>query len=428
MKNAAILITFFLITFTPILKSQSGSSKYTLDFTRLEERRQFKEEMLQNKIIHNLGYPLTGKHEEKWMEAFWAAEFSLHRSQILRNAIRTALTHFDKRSLSFQRALLEVIYSLYPETFLKELAALVPALEHPKLYAMAVSCLTKNMSNGIQHFIEHMHSTFPEWEKDPILKMLDLELRMRLTPELFTVPPLTDLLSYPIEKHKTIIFSLQRKNREYPGLIVIRKPDGTFLRNEDGSFFTVSQLAKAITRMPGYLTNGNTPEGIFSLQEIYKSEVDFIGPTPSLKIIMPFEDEPSVFFHNRYIRNIHFTEKVYAGLLPESWRNYLPIFEAYYAGKAGRYDIVMHGTTIDPSFYEGESYYPNTPSLGCLCAYEEWCTETGMRLESNQQQLIDAYLSTGSRKGYAVIVNIDDKEEPVTIDDIQHLLLEAEKR
>lgn len=81
----------------------------------------------------------------------------------------------------------------------------------------------------------------------------------------------------------------------------------------------------------------------------------------------------------------------------------------------------MHGTTIDPEFYKAQTYYPQTPSLGCLCSYEEWDT-SGYRIKSNQQQIVDALKNNAIDNGYVVVIDIDDKRRNVEIEDIKDLL------
>ena len=81
----------------------------------------------------------------------------------------------------------------------------------------------------------------------------------------------------------------------------------------------------------------------------------------------------------------------------------------------------MHGTTIDPAYYKGQSYYPQTPSLGCLCSYEEWDVN-GKRIISNQQKLVDKLNGIGATNGYVVVIDINDKKENVQLKEFQKLL------
>jgi hypothetical protein len=78
----------------------------------------------------------------------------------------------------------------------------------------------------------------------------------------------------------------------------------------------------------------------------------------------------------------------YNKFYPESWNTYLPKNMAYYAGKAGRGEIIIHGTTIDTNFYLNQTYYPFTPSMGCLCTLERWNDIDGSLSESEQLKLV----------------------------------------
>jgi hypothetical protein len=87
----------------------------------------------------------------------------------------------------------------------------------------------------------------------------------------------------------------------------------------------------------------------------------------------------------------------------------------------GRNAIIMHGTTIDPEFYKDQPYYPQTPSMGCLCSFEDW-SEDGYRTVSNQQKIVNAINSTGSSEGYVVVIDIDNKKSNVDISEVLPLL------
>jgi hypothetical protein len=94
------------------------------------------------------------------------------------------------------------------------------------------------------------------------------------------------------------------------------------------------------------------------------------------------------------------------------------MLESFYAGKAGRTEIIAHGTTIDPGYFKGMPFYPLTPTQGCLSTKEIWSETTGRILESDQQKLSNAISKAGGPSGYAIVINLDDREEPVSINDI----------
>jgi len=98
----------------------------------------------------------------------------------------------------------------------------------------------------------------------------------------------------------------------------------------------------------------------------------------------------------------------------------------YYAGKAGRSEIIAHGTTINPEYYRDFPFYPNTPSLGCITTTEFWDKETGERIFSDQQSLINGWKSLKAEKGYFILIEIDMKEQDVTLQELLSLLQKLE--
>ena len=110
-----------------------------------------------------------------------------------------------------------------------------------------------------------------------------------------------------------------------------------------------------------------------------------------------------------------------------SWKEYKAIYEAYFAGEAGRRLIIMHGSADDLDYYEEQPYFPFTPSLGCLTTKEKWNSKNGKCVSSDQVKLINAFYSTKQRKGFLVVVELDDKKEPVSFEEIRSLIEEVER-
>jgi hypothetical protein len=268
-----------------------------------------------------------------------------------------------------------------------------------------------------------MRSRFAADPGNPVLLMLGERLRGVTAPGL---PPLKDLLSEQFAPGLTVLYSFQRPNRDYPGLVVVRKPDGSFVRGPSG-IFAVPQLARSITDLPFYLHNGNTPQGIYRMSGFDVSRSRFIGPTENIQLSMPYEIPVDSFLISPMAEDTGWNREVYRRLLPQSWQSYSPLYQAYYAGQAGRTAIIAHGTTINPAYYQGQPYYPQTPSLGCLCTHESWDPQTGRRLDSDQQKLVDAVKQAGAAVGYAVVVYLSDKKAPVSLQEVLPALQAAEE-
>jgi hypothetical protein len=244
-------------------------------------------------------------------------------------------------------------------------------------------------------------------------------LSTRLKPTDINPQPVHEVLKEVLNKsflpHQIVMYSFQRKNRDYPGMVLIRNAEGNFVKDSSGNIFHLPQLARSISNLPGYFQNGNTPQGIFKMYGFAVSMSNFIGPTANVQMGMPVELTIQKFFDDSTILDSAWTMDWYQKLIPKKLRNYLPLYGSYYAGLAGRSEIIAHGTTIDPNFYSGKPYYPLTPTQGCLCTKEIW---DGKRLESDQQKLVNGLLKAGGANGYCVVIEIDDKHAPVTIKDL----------
>ena len=416
-----IISSLFILLFTQCTSDKFSEKDYLSEATLKSEREFFYERSVNQTINNIFQLQLNDSTEHNFQSAFWAMELIQYRSDFTDSVIKHIWNDIEQRSNSFQRAFLEVIYTLYQNEFNQEVQQFVESTDDPKLFAMCVNYLRKTDLDLLE-----MTETFKKRvvlsSKNPIIQML----KYKLGDDEELVPPLIDLLKFNFGKDKTIVFSFQRKNRDYPGLTVIKKPDGEFLRENDGELFYILHLARSVTNLPGYITNGNTPQGIFSIHSIGFSKNVFIGPTPNLQMVLPYEMNPKFYFHDG-VSDTVWNKDYYTNLMPDSWKSYFPIYEAYYAGKAGRNEIIAHGTTIDPNFYSGKPYYPFTPSLGCMTTMEIWSPETGKILESDQIKFMNAFSKAGSDKGFLILIEIDNKTEPVNIDEIKPYIIQAEK-
>lgn len=388
-----------------------------LDYTTASGRQAFRQKLIDTVITPVLQMPLDEATMARIPGVFWASELMLFRSPELQKLLNRLFTILPQQTLGFQRSWLEAVYTLYPNGYSDEAQQFLQITHDPKIFAMSAEYLLQSGEQA-QSILKILKEKFPDYHLHPILTSLN----NRLTGAAQVHGKVKDLLCYRSTAGQAVMYSIQRPNRDFPGLVILRKPDGSFLRNGDGSLFAVQQLARSITNLPGYLTNGNTPQGVFSIQGIDTSENYFIGPTPNIQLVLPFEVPAWKYFHAGNKDDTIFTRERYTALLPPSWRNISALYEAFNAGKAGRCEIIAHGTTIDPEFYNGTTYYPNTPSLGCLCAYEQWDTRSGGRVVSNQQLLIDRILSMQSMPAYCYVVETDAVDAPVTVEEIEKLI------
>ena len=173
--------------------------------------------------------------------------------------------------------------------------------------------------------------------------------------------------------------------------------------------------------MPYYLTNGNTPQGIYRLYGFDKSRSNFIGPTENLQLTMPCETSIRHFLKDSTIVDTAWKPAWYERLLPATLINYQPLYESFFAGASGRTEIIAHGTAVDAEYYRTQTYYPYTPTAGCLCTKELWNAE-GKRMVSDQQLFANAVKKAGGADGYLVVIELNDAQQPVSADEILPLL------
>ncbi len=392
-------------------------SVYAPTTTRLA-RTKLLEELVNWDIEANLQYDLNPDNEENWENAFWPMELIRYHAASAEEKLHEAFSTIGRRSNYFQRGILELVYSNFPTRFVSQVRSLMLHTRDPEIFALAAEYLIQAKAASASSLMRLLQSSFPRDSipSDPVLRMLFD--RLRPDPAKNSHPDLERWLSPDFAPGYTVLYSFQRKNRQYPGIALVRKPDGSFIRDSSGHLFAVPQLALSITGLPFYLTNGNTPQGVFRMDGFAKSSSQFIGPTEDIQLSLPFEIPPDSFFATHDPADTVWTLTRYKGILPPGAALYSPALEAFYAGQAGRTAIIAHGTTIDPSYYLGATYYPETPSLGCLCARETWSQADGKRLSSDQQKLVDAIREAGNGFGYAVVLDLDDQKKPVSVGEV----------
>lgn len=393
-------------------------------------RNEFYTQLVKWAINKNLSEPLVDRDNEyDFSDAFWPMELTLFKSDYAKQRLEYAFQDIGRRDTPFQRGLMEAVYTIYPLDFRKEAEQLLRKTTAPKIFAVCAEYLWRGGKYPEYRPVisRAMQEKFPEdsIRNNPVLYVLNARLKGSWKKE--QMPPLAHLLNAQFAPGLTVMYSFQRPDRDYPGLAVVRKPDGSFVRNSDGTVFHVQQLGRAISNLPFYLTNGNTPQGIYRMSGFAVSSSQFIGPTTNIQLSMPYEIPADSFIVSYPYKDTVWDRNMYRDLLPADWQHYLPAYEAFYAGKAGRTAIIAHGTTIDPDYYKGQVYFPQTPSLGCLCAREQWSPVDGHRMESDQQSLVDAVRQAGDGTGYAVVVDLADVKQPVQLADILPFIRQAEE-
>lgn len=337
-----------------------------------------------------------------------------------------ALATLGPRDAEFQRTMLTAAHTLYPADAAPLIWPLLPQLSTSKPFAIAAYTLLQADPGAALRLRELLPQQFPAWADDARLTAL----MARLQPSAAAQPPLPELLGAPLRPGLPAIFSLQRPGRQALGLALVRGADGRFLRDAAGALFGSPQLTLARTGLPGTLTNGNTPQGVFAIVGAGTATNPNIGPTPYLHSKLPIEATVAEFEHAATTADAPaaaWSEALYDSYLPDSWRGWPPIKEAWLAGRAGRDELLVHGTTINPAYYAGSAYFPGTPQQGCLISSEDWDPATGRLRASRQLTLAQAYAAASPRgdlAGYLVVIELPG-DGPVTAAEAQALVTAA---
>ena len=338
-------------------------------------------------------------------------------------ALLAVLPTLDRQPAALQRPLLTAAYSLYPEAARPALRPLLARLASPREFAIAAYALLGSGEAADRALVQaQLQQRLAQTPNEP--RLLALVQALQPTP---ARPPLAEL--FRARPGHVVVFSLQRPGRQQMGLALVRQADGRFVRRPDGGLFNIAQLALARSGLPGTLTLGNTPQGLFTIQGAGRAASNvWIGATPYLHTKVPLEASVAEFEQRAPGSDEPaWSEARYTALLPAAWRGYAPLREAWLAGRAGRDEMLMHGSTMDPQDYRGQPYFPGTPSAGCLVAMEYWGPD-GALLHSDQLALLKAFTGSGQDRGYLLLLELDAAPTPVSLAEVIAAVREAEAR
>lgn len=209
------------------------------------------------------------------------------------------------------------------------------------------------------------------------------------------------------------IFMFCRTNRLYPCLMVMKNVHGEVVRETNGDIWSHKSLASSSKGLPSYTRNGNTPEGILTIDSV-----------------MPVADAQTSFgkFRRMILSFIPKSknEVLMKSLLPPSSHNSEWWKPSVVARDIGRNLFRIHGTgkiNLDPS----TPYYPFMRTSGCIAQREN--TYEGVTY-TDQRELLDSimlamdltpsYENEQQVKGVIYIVEMDDKNAPVTLEDLAY--------
>ena len=414
-SNKKLLIIAFLLGIAIFTKAQN-IGPYFKDALK-EKRSMFYSNIIKS-INKTLALPLNNITEDAWINSINNINLIKYNPPFVKSKIDEAVNNIAPRSNSFKKAILELINTEYPNKYAPQIKSVFKnATDDVKLMAMAASYILPVTTISERKLMLQQTTALLAKDADNAI-LYELTEQIKNYNKKINIPSLKTFFNKNYLPGQVLVISIQRKNRNFPGITMVRRADGNFVKNADGNLFSVGQLARSAGNMPGYITNGNTPQGIFRMDGFDTSKSFFIGPTTNVQLTMPYEYKASHFYKDSSLIDSIWELDNYRKLLPDNFKNYHPIYGSYYAGKAGRTEIIAHGTTLDTAFYTTKLYAPYTPTAGCLCTKEIWNNKTGFLQISDQLLLTQAIKNAGDANGYLIVIEIDDKKIPVSLTDV----------
>jgi hypothetical protein len=420
MKYCLCLFIFFIINSNsfgqPVFLNPKVATAKQLEYSRLTKM-----------VDATLKLPFADSTQINYESAFWAMEYLEYKPSAALPKLKKIVQLFSFLDTSFRNNLLELIYSNYPKELEYDVKKLLkePTLT-PKQFAVCSEYLIRaNPKNSeiVNKYLSTKMGGMVEAENVNLYYYVLDKLQKNKYNSTSKKEVIKSLLNNEFLANKNVLISFQNKNRNYPGLVLIKQPNGELVKLNDTIFY-VPQLARSSSNLPYYISNGNTPQGIFRVNGFGISTNSFIGPTQNLQLCMPYECALQDFF-DESIEDTLWNKKIFVSIIPEKFQEestYGFLLESLIASMVGRFEIISHGTTVNSAYYKSKPYYGFTPTMGCLQTKETWNYQSGLRTYSDQEKLVNAYKSIGAEKGYLIVLDIIDANRAVTLNDIKNMM------
>ncbi len=423
-----VIVLFFGTTIPsviPLYAQQWQLTNIQTEVVLYPRRERFKQ-YLHQMVKVNLSEPYHPDKEESYNQALDAVTQFMLNDTVTIHYLQQALNTYTLLPSGTQKALLEAILSTQSPAFVTTIQQLLQHEKQPKHLAMMAEYVLQNTTKPRITTIADLQKLLPQTTIDNGDSISLTYLLRQYLLEKRRVPLFLDssqwcaLFALQQQKNEKTIYSIQRHNRNFAGLAIIQNADGRFARDSTGALLVFQQLARSASNMPYFITNGNTPQGMFKVVGTAISHNQLIGPTPNIQMVMPFEND-SLFFGTDTLTTLQ-KQQLYRSLWPTVFQNHAPIWESYHAGYIGRSEIIVHGTTIDPDYFSEQSFFPLVPTMGCLSTYESWNIFNGRLLKSQQLQLTNTFFADGIMNGLLVVLEKDNVQQPVSLSEIESIV------
>ncbi|MBD2464270.1 hypothetical protein H6G89_25015 [Oscillatoria sp. FACHB-1407] len=428
------ILTFSLVVTTAPTQIQGAIAQATAAARQQQREQQVRQVRPETYDLSR--YPVTDANERHWRNVLWTTGVVEPQEPYVAEAIaqivsltaRSGLSRPQQRTVEMAMQIATQLYFSNPTGYAaigQQFLQTVERSPNPEWSAMALSALVKTGLDPQQRqrLGDRLRQRFPQWNQDIYLftTLRDLAL-LQQTP---TTPPLGDLLKWTIAPNQVHLYVICRPDRGVLCQTVVKDGNGQFLR-ENGQLWSIPLLLRSLHELSWNFTRGQTPQGIYRIEGVRPANMETFrayGAYDLVKLFAPYEEGVREFVPGRP-GQLPATLTAYQALLPPSWRNYFPIQQSYWAGKAGRGLFRIHGSGEDPGFFTNNNRYPKSlgwnPAIGCLSALELY-DDTGRLQQADMPPILNALTRLGGRSftGYLTVVEVPGADTPVSIAEIE---------
>ncbi|MBX2865317.1 MAG: hypothetical protein KTR27_17340 [Leptolyngbyaceae cyanobacterium MAG.088] len=383
-----------------------------------------------------LRYPFTPDHQTHWQNLLWSTGLLEPRAAHVDEAIAHLINQGNRSRLSSdQRHTVEMALQVGTQLYVSDpaaqptvkqaLLAVLDRGQHTKWVAMALSAMAQVEPEPQQRLglSDRIRQRFPNWHQDLYLRTTLHDIAALDHPP--PMPSLQELLDWSIAPDQLHLYVLCSTDRGDLCQMVLKDRQGNFVREDGGQPWSVPLGLRTLhTGLSWNFTRGETPQGIYRIEgTIPQPDTDYFRPYGQFALVqlfIPHEPGVQAFVPGGTQSKTAQTPwsgglAAYQSLLPPAWRNYLPIQQTYWAGKAGRNYFRIHGTGEDPAFFANSRHYPASegwnPTIGCLSAIEIY-DHQGQLQRADMPKILAALTAIGGEEfsGYLVVVDVPENE------------------
>jgi hypothetical protein len=414
------LFLLVVLVATPVA-AQSVFSQASLD-ARLEQRQQ-QANQIRPENFDVSQRPVTPANADYWQNLLWTTAVIEPQESYVDRAIASILS-LAVRDATAEREIVKAalqvgtqLYLSHPALYAstgQQFQQIVTTSPNPEWVAMSLSALSRGgmAVEQRQALVEHIQQRFPNWVNQVHLYTTLRDLGEMNQPS--PLPPIQDLLHWQVAPDQPHLFVFCGGDRGNLCQSVLKDAKGQFVRESTGQLWSTPLLLRSLHHLSWNFTRGQTPQGIFRIEgtrpQDSPNHFRAYGQFPLVKLFIPFERGVREFLPGQP-GTLSGGLAAYQALLPPSWRNYYPIQQSYWAGKAGRSYFRIHGTGEDPGFFTNNSRYPTSagwnPTIGCLSALELY--DPAGRLQSaHMPEILQTLAAVGGSNfsGYLIVVDL----------------------